>query len=71
MINVVRMKKKESIWRSESAIEETVLIGTQYVVIFRYAGESELDVENRLDRWRSGEEVRDVVAGPKGSTAKI
>ena len=35
------------------------------------SGESEMDVQRKLDRWRAGEEVEDVVVGPPGTEEKI
>ena len=64
MSNVVPMKKKEATWRSENAYEVTVLIDTRVIIIFRRANESELDVQNKLDGFRAGEDVEDVHVGP-------
>jgi len=72
MPKVVRMKKKEATWRREHAIEHTFALGTRVIVIFRHPGESELDVQEKLDLFRAGEDVKDVhSAGPKGGEEKI
>ena len=74
MGNVIPMKKKEATWRIENASEETVLIDTRVKIIFRRADESELDVQNKLDKFRAGEDVEDVEdvhAGPPGSVDQI
>ena len=71
MNNTFAFKGKEVAWRRENAYEETVLIGTRVIIIFRRADESELDVQNKLDRFRAGEDVEDVHAGPPGAVDKI
>lgn len=72
MTNVVRMKKKGETWRREHATEHTFLICTRVIVIFRHPGESDLDVQKKLDLFRAGEDVEDVhSAGPQGGEEKI
>ena len=69
--NVLVFTGKRPTWRDENAAEQTVLVGTQLIIIFRRAGESEMDVQRKLDRWRAGQEVEDVVAGPLGTEEQI
>ena len=71
MKNVFAFKGREAPWRRENASEETVLIGTRVIIIFRRADESELDVQNKLDRFRAGEAVEDVHVGPPGAVDQI
>lgn len=71
MKNVFAFKGKEVAWRRENAYEETVLIDTRVIIIFQRADESELDVQNKLDRFRAGEDVEDVHVGPDGNLDQI
>ena len=61
MNNVFAFKGREAPWRRENASEETVLIGTRVIIIFHRATEFGLDVQNKLNRFRAGEDVEDVV----------
>ncbi len=71
MNNAFAFKGREAPWRSENASEETVLIDTRVIIIFQRATESGLDVQNKLNRFRAGEDVEDVHAGPPGTVDKI
>lgn len=71
MNNVFAFKGREAPWRRENASEETVLIGTRVIIIFQRTGESGLDVQNKLNRFRAGEDVEDVHAAPPGTVDQI
>ena len=71
MNNTFAFKGKEAPWRRENASEETVLIGTRVIIIFQRTDESGLDVQNKLNRFRAGEDVEDVHAGPPGNVDQI
>lgn len=71
MNNVLPLKKKEPTWRKSGTVEETIGIDTRLIIILRYPGESDMDVQRKIDRWKSGEVIDDVIAGLPGGKEKV
>lgn len=71
MKKILQLRKEEPVWRKGDFVEEVIGTNTRLIIVLRHPGESDLDVQKKLDRWRAGEEIEDVIPGLLGGKEKV
>ena len=55
---------RRDLWKRLDSVVNDFAVGNQLITVIQYANETDADVDEKLARWRSGEDVEGVVARP-------